>query len=146
DDANHRRYQFFLNSADSCGFGSALHPMYKAVLLLYSSRGDFEENSMFSAFIIAASLTTSASREANTIKRDWTKEWASWAPRAKIAPKFAMEATGGREGNGALRIEGGGDAAAWGSWRRKVDGIQGGRYYRFTAHVRANGVTNPQQH
>ena len=74
---------------------------------------------------------------------DWTKEWTSWAPRAEIAPRFSAEASGGRNGNGALKMEGNGNSASWGVWRRKIEGVFGGRTYRFTSRYRSQGVANP---
>src|SRR5262245_13849800 len=74
---------------------------------------------------------------------DWTKEWRSQAPRAEIASHFAAEAVGGMGGGGSLKIHGTGDSAAWGSWRKTVSGIKGGKHYRFTAHFRAHNVSNP---
>src|SRR5262249_35317347 len=74
---------------------------------------------------------------------DWTKEWTSWAPRPEIAPKFTVEAAGGMNGDGSLKIQGISDSAAWGSWRKTVSGIKGSKHYRFTAHFRAHNVSNP---
>src|ERR1043165_2370417 len=101
---------------------------------------------MIHAIITIAVLGMSVNSKENIIRHDWTKEWTSWAPRAEISPRFAVDPAGGLNGNGALKIEGGGDAAAWGSWRKTAGGIHGGKFYRFTAHFRAKGVTNPQQH
>jgi predicted amidohydrolase len=94
-------------------------------------------------FLLAGSMVT-VMVNSPTNPKDWTKDWAMWAPRAEIAPKFAAETTGGRNGEGSLKIEGGGNSAAWGLWRKKVGGIVGGRHYRFTAHFRAEDVSNPQ--
>jgi len=66
--------------------------------------------------------------------------WETWSPRAEIAPRFSIDAKGGRAGRGALKVEGGGNPAAFGAWRRRVEGIVGGRVYRFTACYQARGV------
>ncbi len=70
--------------------------------------------------------------------------WEQWSPRAEIAPRFRVDAAAGRKGRGAIAIEiADGDSAAWGAWRRRVDGIVGGRVYRFVAFYKATGVAHP---
>jgi predicted amidohydrolase len=71
--------------------------------------------------------------------------WSSWSARSEIAPRFSVDENGGRHGGGALRIEGGGNPAAFGAWRRKVEGIEAGRPYRFTALYRAQGVMHERR-
>ena len=80
--------------------------------------------------------------------RDFEKTpagWTTWTPRPEIAPRFAVDPGAGRNGRGALRIDGAGNAAAVGSWRRTVDGIAPGRTYRFTAYYRTEGVDHAAQ-
>src|SRR5258708_11085311 len=100
---------------------------------------------MISAFLLLLPSLAAIMNNADAAKRDWTKDWTTWSPRAEIAPRFAAESSGGPEGGGALKIEGKGDSVFWGSWRKKVSGISGGRTYRFTAHFRAKGVPHPQR-
>lgn len=71
--------------------------------------------------------------------------WSTWALRAEIAPAFDVDAAAGRRGGGALRIRGGGNAAAVGSWKRRIEGVRPGRTYRFTAWYRAEGVPFEQR-
>ncbi len=68
--------------------------------------------------------------------------WTTWSPRPAIAPEFAVDPHGGRERGGALRIRGT-SAAAVGAWRRRIDGIAGGRSYRFSGWYRAEKVAHP---
>src|SRR5437879_8546350 len=53
--------------------------------------------------------------------------WTSWSPLEQIKPHFGVDKTAGRAGQGALEIKGSDNPAAWGEWRRRVDGIVGGR-------------------
>ena len=74
-----------------------------------------------------------------------TLGWAPFAPRAEIAPRCSVDAQGGRTGGGALKIEGGGNAAAFGGWRRVVQEVIGGRTYRFTGWYRAQDVAHERR-
>jgi predicted amidohydrolase len=69
--------------------------------------------------------------------------WERWAPRPEIAPQFSIAAASGRAGGGALCITAAGNPAAFGAWRRRVDGITPGRAYRFTAFYRVREVARP---
>jgi predicted amidohydrolase len=71
--------------------------------------------------------------------------WTTWTPRAEIAPCFSVDATAGRNGRGALKIEGNNNPAAFGSWRHRVEEIGGGRVYRFVAYYRADGVEHERR-
>jgi predicted amidohydrolase len=66
--------------------------------------------------------------------------WTTRTPRAEIAPRFSVDATAGRAGRGALKIDSHNNPAAFGSWQRRVAGVIGGRAYRFVAYYRAEGV------
>jgi predicted amidohydrolase len=66
--------------------------------------------------------------------------WTTWVALEKLAPRFAVDPTGGRTGKGALEIQGAGNPVACGAWRCRVDGIVGGRVYRFHARYRAQGI------
>lgn len=70
--------------------------------------------------------------------------WTSWSPRPEIAPRFAVDTTGGRSGGEALRIACD-TPAAFGAWRRRVEGITPGRAYRFTAYYRVADVPQAQR-
>jgi len=71
--------------------------------------------------------------------------WETWSPRAEIAPRFSVDPKAGWRGRGALRIEGNGNPAAFGAWRRKVEGIVPGRIYRFIACYRTEGVKHERR-
>src|SRR5262245_53472695 len=71
--------------------------------------------------------------------------WTTWSPRPELAPGFGLAAGAGRNGAGALRIEGAGKPQAVGWWRRSVEGIAAGRTYRLAAFYRAEGVSNEQR-
>jgi predicted amidohydrolase len=66
--------------------------------------------------------------------------WTTWSPRKEIAPRFRVDPKAGRDAGGALVIEGNGNPAAFGVWRRQVDGVTAGTVYRFTAYYRARSV------
>lgn len=77
--------------------------------------------------------------------------WERWSPRPEIAPRFAREArenradegaAGGKPGPEALLIACD-QAASWGAWRQRIDGVQGGRTYRFSALYRTQNVAHP---
>lgn len=74
---------------------------------------------------------------------DLPQGWKSWSPRAEIAPRFSVDPAAGRHGEGALRIDGGGNPGVFGSWQHRVDGVAAGRTYRLTAYYRAQQV--PQE-
>jgi len=67
--------------------------------------------------------------------------WTSTATRQEIAPKALVVDAPSRGEPGALALAGGGNAAASGGWERRIDGIGAGRWYRLTAHYRAEGLT-----
>lgn len=69
--------------------------------------------------------------------------WETWTPRPEIAPRFSRNTPVGDSEGGALQIEAGANPAAIGAWRQRVDGILGGRCYRFSARYRAQGVAHP---
>lgn len=72
-------------------------------------------------------------------------QWTPWFPRDEIAPRFSMEEGAGPDGGTALKIEGGGDPAAYGAWQGEVNGIEEGKTYRFSARYRARQVSRPAQ-
>lgn len=82
-----------------------------------------------------------AGKQANGVPEGWN----TWAARSEIAPRFSVEAKAGRTGHSALRIAGGGNPAAVGAWRRRVEGIVGGRPYHFVAYYRTRGITQPKR-
>lgn len=66
--------------------------------------------------------------------------WEAWSPRDEIKPVFSVDAQVSRAGqDGSLRIDCT-DPIQWGGWRRVVDGIQAGAWYRFDAYYRPHQV------
>lgn len=76
-------------------------------------------------------------------KTGWSG-WARWAPRAEIAPCFDVRPGVGPDGDSALSIQAQ-NASDWGLWRRRVEGIQGGKTYRFAALYQAQDVPRLEQ-
>jgi predicted amidohydrolase len=71
--------------------------------------------------------------------------WSTFAPRDEIAPKCEVEESSGRHGGAALRISSGGDAAAFGGWRKRIEGLKGGRTYRFSGWYRTDAVAQERR-
>lgn len=59
--------------------------------------------------------------------------WVTWAARAEIAPRTFVEGK-------ALAISGASNSAAYGGWQRTAP-VEAGKWYRLTAHYRAEGLT-----
>ena len=70
--------------------------------------------------------------------------WTRWAARPEIAPRAFVDRLVGRGEPGALAISGASNAAAYGGWRKRLEGVQPGKWYRLTAHYRSEAVTNEQ--
>lgn len=70
--------------------------------------------------------------------------WTAWSPRAELAPRFTVEPKAGREGGPALRISTR-EGSDFGAWRIRVQGVTGGRTYRFSAWYRARNVAYPRR-
>lgn len=66
--------------------------------------------------------------------------WKTWAARAEIAPKTFVDDVHYRNRPGSLAINGNSDAAAYGGWEFTAPGVEAGKWYRFTAFYRAEGV------
>lgn len=79
------------------------------------------------------------------VNNDPPAGWETWSPRAEITPQLSVDKTGGRDGKEALRIGGGGNPAAFGGWRKRVDGIKPGKTYRLTGWYRAEGIAQTQR-
>jgi predicted amidohydrolase len=71
-------------------------------------------------------------------------DWSRWAAREEIAPRTYVDAVVGRGELGALAISGNSNAAAYGGWRKRLDGVEPGKWYRLTAYYRAVAVPNEQ--
>lgn len=68
--------------------------------------------------------------------------WRTWAARPEIAPRFFVAPGPSRGEPGALALGGDGNPAACGEWRRLIDGVHAGRWYRLTAHYRTEAVAH----
>jgi predicted amidohydrolase len=66
--------------------------------------------------------------------------WTTWAARREIAPKATVVSSPSLGEAGALALSGDGNPAACGEWRRTIDGIRTGHWYRLTAHYRTVDV------
>lgn len=69
-------------------------------------------------------------------------EWRTWAARDEIAPRAFVAPSPSRGEPGALALSGGGNAAACGEWRRRLEGVRAGRWYRLTAHYVSDAVAH----
>src|SRR5436305_15073537 len=67
-------------------------------------------------------------------------EWKAWAPRPEIAPHTFMDELHSRSGHPALAVAGDSNPAVYGGWQRNTQGIEGGKWYRFHASYRAEGL------
>ena len=68
------------------------------------------------------------------------KAWSSWSARPELAPRFATEPSGDPRESPVLLIQGNGDKAACGCWRRALPPLQKGCRYRIEAAFQAEGV------
>lgn len=78
------------------------------------------------------------------MKFDSPAGWSHWAAREEIAPRSFVDPVVGRGELGALAISGNSNAAEYGGWRKRLDGIEPGKWYRLVAHYRAVAVPNEQ--
>lgn len=72
--------------------------------------------------------------------------WETWSARPETAPRVFVDAAHSLGQPGSLAISGNGNAAAYGGWEFRAGGIAGGRWYRLTAHYRAEGVRDGGLH
>src|SRR5262245_5757831 len=70
--------------------------------------------------------------------------WQARSPREEIRPEFDFGAKGGRDGKGSLVMRGGGNEGVAGQWE-KAFAVEGGRWYRFKAFWKADGVAAPRR-
>jgi len=71
------------------------------------------------------------------------RDWTVWSARAETAPRTYVDALRHRTGAESRAISGNSNLAEHGGWERRVDGIEAGAWYRFTAYWRAEAVTAP---
>lgn len=66
--------------------------------------------------------------------------WSVWAARAEIAPKTFIDTTHYRSEPGSLAISGNTNPAEYGGWEYLAPGILAGKWYRFVAWYRSEGL------
>lgn len=99
------------------------------------------------AVLFAPELPARAQQSAREVAKPLIKGapegWSTWSPRPEIAPRFYVDH--GRKGNiPALGIQSNGELAV-GVWRRKFEGIEGGKTYRLTVNFDAANVPDPRR-
>ena len=70
--------------------------------------------------------------------------WQARSPREEIAPGFAFEPRGGRDGSGTFVIRHDARAGLDGAWTKTFP-VQGGRYYEFRAFRKTDKVSSPRR-
>ena len=68
--------------------------------------------------------------------------WKVWAARSETAPKTFVDTVHYRTGPGALAISGESNALVYGGWHYAIPNVEGGKWYRFAAYYRTEGVPN----
>jgi predicted amidohydrolase len=68
--------------------------------------------------------------------------WKVWAARSETAPKTFVDTVHYRSGPGALAISGDSNSLVYGGWHYAITSIEGGKWYRFAAYYRTEGVPN----
>src|SRR3954469_19845813 len=66
--------------------------------------------------------------------------WRAWSARPEIAPKTFIDSGHGRQEHGSLAVSGNSNAAVYGGWEYVARGIMPGKWYRFAAYYRAEGL------
>ncbi|MEW6304214.1 MAG: carbon-nitrogen hydrolase family protein [Verrucomicrobiota bacterium] len=70
--------------------------------------------------------------------------WTAAVPRDEIAPRFAYNPKGGRDGKGGFILESDRREGLMGSWNKSFE-VKGGQYYRFSTHYQAKQVESPRR-
>lgn len=70
--------------------------------------------------------------------------WKAVSPRDEIRPNFARREKGGPNGSGSFVIEADEREGLFGWWEKTLD-VEGGKFYRFSAVRKANGVESPRR-
>jgi predicted amidohydrolase len=66
--------------------------------------------------------------------------WSVYGARPEITPKTFIDTTRYRIGPGSLAISGNSNAAAYGGWTYLAPEVVSGKWYRFVAHYRSEGL------
>jgi predicted amidohydrolase len=70
--------------------------------------------------------------------------WRTWATREEIAPLTQRDTQVFRSAPESLYISGNGNAAAHGGWVYPVTEVEAGRWYRFSAFLKTEGIDSPR--
>ncbi|REJ88794.1 MAG: carbon-nitrogen hydrolase family protein [Planctomycetota bacterium] len=65
--------------------------------------------------------------------------WTQESPRDEVRPEFTWDASGGREGHGALVISADDRKGLQGHWQKTFD-VEGGQYHRFSVWRKTDGI------
>lgn len=68
--------------------------------------------------------------------------WRTWAARPEIAPRTFVDMTRSRNEPGSLAISGNSNAAEYGGWEYRAGQVNAGKWYRFAAYYRAEGISD----
>ena len=68
--------------------------------------------------------------------------WKVWAARSETAPKTFVDTVHYRSGPGSLAISGDSNSLVYGGWHYTITNIEGGKWYKFSAYYRTEGVPN----
>jgi predicted amidohydrolase len=71
-------------------------------------------------------------------------DWKSGSPRKEIQPRFSSSSKGGRSGKGSLIIKNDRREGLYGYWFKDFP-VTGGKFYRFCAYRRTDGVAVPRR-
>ncbi|MCX6624145.1 MAG: carbon-nitrogen hydrolase family protein [Acidobacteria bacterium] len=99
---------------------------------------------MLSMLLLAVALPSQMFFEQAVFRNEANSQPGGWrivAQRPEIQPKGWIDEKGGRRGQGALVLSGGSNSAAYGGWQRRLDAVQPGAWYRFSAYYRPEAVT-----
>jgi predicted amidohydrolase len=66
--------------------------------------------------------------------------WKVWAARTETAPKTFIDPMHGRSQPGSLAISGDSNSLVYGGWQYTITGVESGKWYRFVAYYRTEGV------
>ena len=80
-----------------------------------------------------------------TVQQALTEGWEAWSQRDEIRPEFFIAGQPSLDRSGSLGIGCVSNPLARGGWRRLVDGIEPGGFYRLEASYRVRGVSFPRQ-
>ncbi|PYT20142.1 MAG: hypothetical protein DMG57_43155 [Acidobacteria bacterium] len=68
--------------------------------------------------------------------------WKVWAARSETAPKTFVDTVHYRSGPGSLAISSDSNSLVYGGWHYTITNIEGGKWYKFSAYYRTEGVPN----